>query len=127
MKMRPALSGVALAAAVIVLMYSCKDMGTEAPAPPPPPPVVNQLTAVPPSVTVGSGTTATVSISGGVRPYAISTAPSASLATAVLNDTTLTITGVTIASAAGSTSVRVVDGSPSPAKGVTVPVTKTYP
>src|SRR5512141_279489 len=114
MKMRPALSGVALAAAVIVLIYSCKDMGTEAPAPPPP--VVNQLTAVPPSVNVGSGSAATVSISGGVRPYAISTAPSASLATAVLNDTTLTITGVTIASAAGSTSVRVVDGSPSPAK-----------
>jgi hypothetical protein len=78
-------------------------------------------------VTIGSGGVAIVAISGGVRPYTVATPPSPALAAAVLSDTTLTITGVTIASAAGSTSVRVVDGSPSPAKGVTVPITKTYP
>src|SRR5512140_435725 len=123
MKLRLVAGGMMLVAGLLVMINSCKDMGTGTPVPAP----ANQLSAIPPAVTIGSGGVATVAISGGVRPYAIATPPSATLAAAVLSDTTLTITGVTIASAAGSTSVRVVDGSPSPAKGVTVPITKTYP
>lgn len=113
-----------LCSAAVVVVNSCKDMGNEPVAPPV---LSGGLTAVPPSVTVGSGVTARVAISGGTRPYTIATAPNPALVSATLSDSTLIITGVTIASAAGATSVKVLDSSPAPGKSVTVPVTKTFP
>jgi len=115
-----------LCASIVVVVESCKDMGNE-PASVPNPPLAGGLTAVPPSVTVGSGVVATVSIRGGSAPYSIGTPPNTALVSAILTDSTLSITGVTVASAAGATSVKVVDSSPTPVKYVTVPVTKTYP
>ena len=113
-----------LCSAAAVVVNSCKDMGNEPVAPPV---QSGGLTAVPPSVTVGSGVTARVAISGGTRPYAVAAAPNPALVSATLSDSTLIITGVTIASAAGATSVKVLDSSPAPGKSVTVPVTKTFP
>lgn len=90
---------------------------------------VPSLVAVPSSVTVAQAQAVNVSISGGTPPYAIVEQPDAGLATAVLQNAatepaTLVITGVTVASAAGSTSVKVRDSSPAPAREVSVPVTK---
>ena len=86
------------------------------------------LSASPSSVTVGPGQAVNVSISNGSPPYLIATAPDPGLATASfvdgnVNPATLVITGVTIASASGSTSVRVTDKS-SPQRQVTIPITK---
>lgn len=86
------------------------------------------LTANPPQVTVGPGQSVNVSIGNGSPPYIIAALPNPGLATASfvdgnVNPATLVITGVTIASAAGSTSVRVTDSS-SPQREVTVPITK---
>ncbi len=81
-----------------------------------------QLTAVPPSVTVGSGGTQLVSVSGGIPPYSIASAPS-SIATAQLVNpdsvaTTVKITGVTVASV--STAVTIRDSAS--AKTVVIPI-----
>lgn len=121
---RKLLFAAALCTGIVVVAISCKDAGNE-PLPAEAP--AGGLTAVPPSVTIGSGGTARVAISGGTRPYAVAVQPNPALASSSLNDSTLTITGVTVASAAGATSVKVVDSSPAPAKQVIVPVTKTFP
>ncbi len=101
-------------------LLSCADMGDDPPAP-----VPGSLTAVPASVTVGPGEVKRVVISGGTLPYVIVEAPDGSLATAIIAGTdTLTITGVTVASASGATSVKVKDNTPSPEKEVRIPITK---
>jgi hypothetical protein len=63
-----------------------------------------QLTAVPPSAAVGVGTSQNIAISGGTPPYS-------AIATAQLTNpdslvATLTITGVTVATASTSITVR---------------------
>jgi len=85
------------------------------------------LSASPSSVTVSTNQTRTTAISGGVAPYVIASAPSASLATAQLMNANLdtailSITGVSMAT--GSTSVRVRDSSPPPERQVTVGIQK---
>ncbi len=115
---------VLVAAVLAGAAPGCTDRGDPLPAAPAAP----GLTAVPPAVTVGPGSSVSVVISGGTPPYVIAAAPDTSLVSALLRNPTTTpetlvITGVTVASAAGSTSVRVVDGSPDPL-GVTVPITK---
>jgi hypothetical protein len=70
----------------------------------------SQLTAVPASASVGVGTSQIVAISGGTPPYSIASGPSA-IATAVLSHpdslvATLTITGVTVATASTAVTVR---------------------
>ena len=94
-----------------------------------PPTTVQQttspLTANPPSVTVtAGGSSQDVSISAGTPPYDISRSPSAIATAQLLNRdsliATLRITGVSIASAA--TSVTVKDNSASQSKTVTVPI-----
>lgn len=87
------------------------------------------LTAVPVSVAVGSGQGANVVISGGTPPYVIADQPDGTLATAAFLDAgvtpaTLVITGVSNASASGSTSVKVKDSRPSPEAEVRIPITK---
>lgn len=111
--------GLSVLLAVGVL--SCSDMGD---SPTVAPPAGGTLTATPASVTVGQAEARVVVISGGTLPYMIADAPDGSLATAALTADTLTITGVTVASVSGSTSVKVRDSSPSPEKEVRVPVTK---
>ena len=110
------------AAGTILIISSCKDMGDQVTQQPPP--AGGLLTAIPPSVTVGQGASANVSIRGGSAPYVIAIPPNSALASASILDSTLTITGVSVASVAGSTSVKVRDSSPSPQKEVTVPITK---
>jgi hypothetical protein len=70
----------------------------------------HQLTAVPPSAAVGVGTSQNIAISGGTPPYSVASGPSA-IATAQLTNpdslvATLTITGVTVATASTSITVR---------------------
>lgn len=90
---------------------------------------VPALVAVPSSVIVGSGEVRNVTISGGVPPYVIAEAPDAALVTASFADggvtpATLVITGVTVGSPAGATSMKVKDSSPSPEREVRIPITK---
>ena len=103
-------------------LLSCSDAGE------PPtqtgPPAGGGLTAAPASVTVAQGQARVVVISGGIQPYVIAEAPDGSLATAAITSDTLTITGVTVASVSGSTSVKVKDSSTPPEKEVRVPITK---
>ena len=106
-------------AAVVFGIVSCSKNSS---SPTQPQTSTSQLTAVPASVAVGMGTVQTVSISGGTPPYSVASAPS-SIVTAVLSNSqsmvaTLTITGVTVATA--STSVTVRDSAA--AKAVTVPI-----
>ncbi|MGA9116380.1 MAG: hypothetical protein WB626_06370 [Bacteroidota bacterium] len=87
------------------------------------------LTALPPSVTVTTGQTVPVTIGNGTPPYEIAESPDAGLASAQFLDPSVTpailrITGVSIASAAGSTRVKVKDSTPSPEREVTIPITK---
>lgn len=115
---------VAGSAALILSTTGCSDMGDEQKTTPPP-----ALVAAPPTVTVGPGQAANVSISGGTPPYVIAEQPNVTLATATIpipgaEPAILVITGVTVASPAGSTSVKVRDSSPAPQKEVSVPITK---
>lgn len=122
------LIGMATAVLLAVLLVAgCTDRGEDPPSQPPPAP--GALTATPASVTVGPGQAVNVTISGGTPPYAIDDPPDAAFATAALQNpaaepATLVITGVTVASAAGSTSVKVKDSAPSPENEVRVQITK---
>lgn len=112
--------GIAFMALAVL---SCSDSGSEPPAQ-----VAAGLTATPSSVTVGSGSSQTVSIGGGKAPYAITQPPSAAYARAIWTDSTTTPATMTIIGTAtvatGSTSVRVKDSSPSPEKQVEIPIRK---
>jgi hypothetical protein len=100
-----------------MLLGSCKDSGTDTQAPPTIPPP-NGLSATPPSVRILPGVNAVIAISGGTRPEIITSSPNASVATASLTDTSLTVHGVGI----GSTSMQVADHS-SPSKTVDIAIT----
>ncbi|MGA9116450.1 MAG: hypothetical protein WB626_06725 [Bacteroidota bacterium] len=76
------------------------------------------LTAYPPEVFVEVGHTAPTGISGGVPPYSIQTPPSPGIATAMLNENAVMVTGVSL----GSTSMVVRDAA-QPAHTVTIPIT----
>lgn len=97
---RIALSALVFSALGAVV-YSCKDMGSAPPRP--------ALTASPMSVNLSPGASAIVTISGGNPPYSIKRQPTASLASATLAGSTLTITAAAMVSAAGNTSVIVKD------------------
>jgi hypothetical protein len=122
--------GGILAGAVVVLFLalateSCKDSGSTAPPLQPGGPA---LTSAPPSATVSSGTSQTVSITGGQAPYTMSQLPVASLASAVWVDSAHTPASLTVFGAAtvatGSTSVIIRDSSPSATRSVTIPIIK---
>jgi len=86
-----------------VIFGSCKDMGDE---------LKQSLTASAFSVSLSTGGTASVSISGGVPPYSISQQPDPALATAVLTNLPdrsgqLLIAATNNATASGTTQVRV--------------------
>lgn len=89
-------------------------------APPPP-----SLTAAPPSVSVGAGTSQDVTVSGGMPPYTIATPPGANATAQLQNADSASaivhITGVSIASV--STSVVIRDNTASSPKSVSIPIT----
>src|SRR5512147_583430 len=118
--------GIATAVAFVILAAaSCKDAGSTGPS------IVSggpSLVAVPPSASVSSGTSMSVSISGGQEPYAITTLPVAALAQAVWVDSAHTPATLTVFGAAtvatGSTAVIIRDSSPSAPRTVTIPIQK---
>jgi hypothetical protein len=80
-------------------------------------------------VQVSSGQTVPVQISGGTPPYQIVTPPNATYASAGFvnpnaNPTTLNITGVTNASVAGSTYVKIKGSASSSIDTLRIPITK---
>lgn len=107
-------------AALLIGGTGCKK---DSSSPTQPPTTTPQLTAVPPSASVGVGASQIVTISGGRPPYTISGPPTSSATASLAHPesvvTTLTITGVTVAST--STSVTVDDSASS--KKVTIPIT----
>jgi hypothetical protein len=114
------IAGALLIASTIFVVSSCKK--DEAPTQTQQ--VAPQLSAVPPSVTVGAGLSQNVLVSGGTPPYAIAAAPSAIATARLLNPdslvATIQITGVTVASVATAVAIR--DNSAPTQKTVTVPV-----
>ncbi len=81
--------------------------------------VQSPLVAEPSTLTVSTGTTGLVAVSGGVTPYTILNAPDASIATA----TAATIGVVTVTPvSAGATTITVQDNS-SPVKTIDIPIT----
>lgn len=79
----------------IVILYSCKDMGTEPPG----------LSASRTNVSIVKGTSTQIILSGGVAPYSIKKQPNNTIATVLLVTSMLTISGVDT----GSTSAIVAD------------------
>ena len=104
-----------LSLTVSVMLVSCMSSDS---GPTSPPPSSGGLTASPAGLRIAPGANAAVAIGGGTRPEAITLQPNGSVATASLNDTTLTIHAVAV----GSTSVRVGDDS-SPRKTVDISIT----
>jgi hypothetical protein len=82
------------------------------------------LTAQPSSVTIGVGTSTSVSISGGKPPYSIAVSPDARATAQLVNAdsavATLQISGVSVASP--STAVTIQDNSAAPPLTVAVPI-----
>jgi len=103
-----------LSLTVSLILVSCMSSDSGPTSPPPP---SGGLTATPASIRIAPGANAAVSISSGTRPEAIVLQPNGSVATASLNDTTLTIHAVAV----GSTSVRIGDDS-SPRKTVDISI-----
>lgn len=88
---------------LVFIVFNCKDLGT-----PPPPAGLRSAT---PGVSVIKGSVAAVSLSGGTTPYSIIKQPDPFIATAVLNSSSIEISGVDT----GTTSIVVGDSKlPSP-------------
>jgi hypothetical protein len=100
MTMRTSLSGAIILGMLALAVNSCIDMGEEPSSP---------LRASSSAVSLPPGGQASVAISGGNPPYAISRSPDVALATASLSGTTLLITASSSATTGGTTSVRVRD------------------
>jgi hypothetical protein len=83
---------------VIVVFYSCKDMGTA-------PPSQTGLSANNTNVSLVKGTSAQITLSGGLIPYSVKKYPDTAIATVSLATSALTISGVDI----GSTRTIVAD------------------
>jgi mono/diheme cytochrome c family protein len=92
----------AMAVALVAVLCSCKDLGSDFPR--------GQLTSSSDSISVGKASAVQATLSGGIAPYSIKTQPNVTIATASITSTTLTITGVDT----GQTFV-VVEDSRSPA------------
>ena len=127
--MRRLLIGAVILAGTVLLIISCKDMGSTVQTVLPPPTPAGGLSANPSSVTVGSGLIVSVQISGGTAPYQVVTAPDPTYASAAFVDpgvdpAMLHITGVTNASVAGSTYVKVKGSSSSQEDTVRIQITK---
>ncbi len=93
---------------VSLSINSCKDMGREEAIPP--------LASSSPAISVVVGGSATVTISGGNPPYAITEQPNSAVATAVLVNNALNIIAVGV----GSTRVKISD-TDSDAQGIVNP------
>jgi len=82
----------------VVVLYSCKDSGTE-------PPAQTSLSASSTSVSLNKGASAQITLSGGTAPYSIKKQPNTAKATVSLVSSVLTISGIDT----GSTSTVVAD------------------
>jgi hypothetical protein len=87
MNFKKGFSIIRIAAMMVVLLYCCKDMGTERSAP-------SELSASTRNVSLAKGSSEQIAISGGVTPYFVKTQPDNAKATASLNSTMLTISGI---------------------------------
>ncbi|MCX6122340.1 MAG: hypothetical protein NTX44_12090 [Ignavibacteriales bacterium] len=83
---------------ILVVLYSCKDMGTA-------PSAQTGLSASSTNVTVNKGASAQITLSGGIIPYSIKRLPHTAQATVSLASSVLTIFGIDT----GSTSTVVAD------------------
>lgn len=102
--------------ALTLLVGSCKESTTDSnPITPPP---SGDLIANPSSLRIAPAADAVSSIGAGVRPLAIVTQPTSSIATATLTDTVVAIHGVGV----GSTSIKIGDHS-TPQKTVVIAIT----
>ena len=72
---------------ILVVFYSCKDMGT-------PPPAQTAFSASSTNVTVNTGATTQVTLSGGITPYAIRVQADTVKAIGSLTASVLTISGI---------------------------------
>jgi len=98
MNSKQILSIVLIAVIIIVVIYSCKDMGTERlPLP--------KLSASSTNVSVVKGASKQITLSGGISPYSIKRQPDVTKATISLASSILTIFGIDT----GSTSTIVTD------------------
>lgn len=109
---------------ISVLIGSCKDEGqpTGSSAPPP----GSLLTASPPGVTVGTGGSQNVTITGGTHPYTAQVQnPAFATTQFVTNNDTAVVRITGVSTATGVTSVVVRDASTPQPKSVGVTITKT--
>jgi hypothetical protein len=85
-------------AIMVVMLYCCKDIGTERSSP-------SGLSASTRNISMAKGTFEQITISGGLMPYSIKKQPDIAIATASLTSTILTISGIDT----GTTSTILVD------------------
>ncbi|MGD0339587.1 MAG: hypothetical protein ABSB78_12460 [Bacteroidota bacterium] len=79
---------IVISGALIIILYTCKDMGSEPPA------HGSQFSADSISLHIAKGSSRQVTLSGGKQPYSIKLQPNTAIATASLSSTLLTISAV---------------------------------
>ncbi|MGA3286906.1 MAG: hypothetical protein ABSD46_05750 [Bacteroidota bacterium] len=98
MNSKKSFSIILIVAIIIVVIYSCKDIGTELP-------LLSGLSASSTNVSVAKGASKQITLSGGKSPYSIKRQPNVAKATVSLASSTLTISGIDT----GSTNTIVAD------------------
>jgi hypothetical protein len=98
MNSKQSFSIILIVAIIIVVIYSCKDIGTELPP-------LSGLSASSTNVSVIKGATEQITLSGGISPYSIKRQPNITKATVSLASSILTISGIDT----GSTNTIVAD------------------
>jgi hypothetical protein len=98
MNFKQSFSIILIIAVIIIVIYSCKDLGTEIPPP-------SGLSASSSHVTVAKGASEQITLSGGISPYSIKRPSNSAKATVSLASSILTISGIDT----GNTSTIVAD------------------
>jgi Cytochrome c. len=98
MNSKQSFSIILIVAIIIVVLYSCKDIGTGLPP-------LSGLSASSTNVSIVKGTSKQITVSGGISPYSIKRQPDAAKATVSLASSILTISGIDT----GSTNTIVAD------------------
>jgi hypothetical protein len=98
MNSKQSFSIILIGAIIIVVIYSCKDIGTELPP-------LSGLSASSTDVSVVKGASKQITLSGGKLPYSIKRQPNVAKATVSLVSSILTISGIDT----GSTNIIVAD------------------
>ncbi len=98
MNSKQSFSIILIVAIIIVVIYSCKDIGTEVPP-------LSGLSASSTNVSVAKGASKQITLSGGKSPYSIKRQPNVAKAAVLLASSILTISGIDT----GSTNTVVAD------------------